>query len=147
MLFLLLYANFFIVPEKTHNINKALEVLIDIFGNPEQALAVTIGDMKKPEKEHGKCPPETEVLLQGLLDLAPVISISKLLKNMKKNLKNRGVELIPIPEGDKLNGIFVNEVISQLMEPDTSNAGLQKYSVLTQVGEPPTGNVDLIHER
>ena len=127
MLFLLLYANFFIVPEKTHNINKALEVLIDIFGNPEQALAVTIGDMKKPEKEHGKCPPETEVLLQGLLD--------------------RGVELIPIPEGDKLNGIFVNEVISQLMEPDTSNAGLQKYSVLTQVGEPPTGNVDLIHER
>ena len=146
LLLLLLYAKFFIVPEKTHNINKALEVLIDIFGNPEQALAVTIGDMKKPEKEHGKCPPETEVLLQGLLDLAPVINTAKLLKKMNRNLKNRGAELIPISEGIQLNGIWVKEAISQLKELDKSNAGLQKCSIPTQVGKSPTGNANVIHE-
>ena len=87
---------------------------------------------KVPEKELGKCPPETEVLLQCLLDLAPVINTAKLLKKMNRNLKIRGDELIQISEGVQLNGIWVKEAISQIKEPDKSNAGLQKCSVPTQ---------------
>ena len=101
---------------------------------------------KVPEKELGKCPPETEVFLQCLLDLAPVINTAKLLKKMNRNLKIRGDELIPISEGVQLNGIWVKEAISQIKEPDKSNAGLQKCSVPTQVGKSPTGNANLIHE-
>ena len=72
-----------LVPEKTHDFNKALEVLRDAYGNPERVLAVRLSDIKKL----GKCPPEVvngrrnfnaivsfclkaEVLLQDLLDLA-----------------------------------------------------------------------------
>ena len=57
-----------LVPEKTHDFNKALKILKDAFENPERALAARLGDIKKPENELGKCPPETEVLLQDLLD-------------------------------------------------------------------------------
>ena len=72
-----------LVPEKTSDFLKAMEVLADAFGNPERVLSVRISDIKKL----GKCPPEVingkrnysaivtfclkvEVLLQDLLDLA-----------------------------------------------------------------------------
>ena len=72
-----------LVPEKSHDFLKALEVLGDAFGNPERVLQVRLGDIKKL----GKCPPEVvngkrnfsaivsfclkaEVLIQDLLDLA-----------------------------------------------------------------------------
>ena len=72
-----------LVPEKTKDFFAAMEVLADVFGNPEKVLAVRMADLKKL----GKCPPETlngkwnyqaivsfclkvEVLVQDLLDLA-----------------------------------------------------------------------------
>ena len=72
-----------LVPEKTKDFIAAMEVLADVFGNPEKVLAVRMADLKKL----GKCPPETlngkwnyqaivsfclkvEVLVQDLLDLA-----------------------------------------------------------------------------
>ena len=72
-----------LVPEKTNDFAKALDVLKEAFGNPERVMAVRLNDVKKL----GKCPPEVlngkrnfqaivsfclkvEVLLQDLLDLA-----------------------------------------------------------------------------
>ena len=72
-----------LVPEKTSDFLRAMDILADAFGNPERVLSVRINDIKKL----GKCPPEVvngkrnysaivsfclkvEVLLQDLLDLA-----------------------------------------------------------------------------
>ena len=72
-----------LVPEKTTDFTRAMEVLADAFGNPERVLSVRMTDIKKL----GKCPAEVvngkrnysaivsfclkvEVLIQDLLDLA-----------------------------------------------------------------------------
>ena len=72
-----------LVPENTKDFTAALDVLADVFGNPEKVLAVRMSDLKKL----GKCPPKTlngkwnyqaivtfclkvEVLVQDLIDLA-----------------------------------------------------------------------------